>query len=312
MPVVKDTLQENYIFFLRELSRIEHEISGLPRGNISAKKIGGITYYYHQWREGKRVVSVSLGRETPIDLINNIVRRKTLEVQKREVFGNINIIVKVVDKQAVTVNEILRLFSQHKINLLLIGSYCLPAYRNALNMRLPTIKTQDIDFLVPRPYKGKSVDVEAILSEIGFSLRFNPDGSTYFTNGAFKIEFLTLEKGKSADKAISIKELGINAEPLRYLQMLFDDPVSIHTEGLTYYVPNPWIFAFHKMLVIKLRKEQSKKEKDILQIRAILREIKTRQKDFSKSREYLNTLPPRWQGIIKKFIESHIPEFLVD
>lgn len=309
MPVVKNTLQENYIFFLRELSRIEQEISSLPKGSISAKKIGGAAYYYHQWREGKRVVSVSFGRKTPVDLINKIKRRKAIEVQKRETLGNINIIVKAIDAQAVTVNEVLRLFSQYKINALLIGSYCLPAYRDALNLKLPTIKTQDVDFLVPYPYKGKTVDVEAMLSEIGFSRGFNPDGSTYFANGAFKIEFLTPEKGKGVDKAIPIRALGINAEPLRYLQMLFDEPVTIHTEDITYHVPNPWVFAFHKMLIMKSRKKQSKKEKDILQIRAVLREIKTKQKDYDKSREYLNTLPPRWQRTIKKFIESHLIDF---
>src|SRR3990167_1222672 len=125
MSVVKNTLQENYIFFLRELSRIERELTNLPKGNISVKKIGGASYYYHQWREGKKVNTVSLGRKVSVDLINKIKRRKTLETQKKEVFGNINIIVKAIDTQAVTVKEILRLFSQHKINALLIGSYCL-------------------------------------------------------------------------------------------------------------------------------------------------------------------------------------------
>jgi len=55
MSVVKKTLQENYIFFIRELTRIDEEIKKLPRGGISVKKIGKSTYYYHQWREGKRL-----------------------------------------------------------------------------------------------------------------------------------------------------------------------------------------------------------------------------------------------------------------
>ncbi|OGP23917.1 MAG: hypothetical protein A2X87_04225 [Deltaproteobacteria bacterium GWC2_42_51] len=310
MSVVKNTLQENYIFFLRELSRIEHELANLPKGSISVKKIGGISYYYHQWREGKKVNTVSLGRKAPVDLINKIKRRKTLETQKKEVFGNINIIVKAIDTQAVTVKEILRLFSQHKINALLIGSYCLSAYREALSLKLPTIKTQDVDFLIPYPYKGKKVDIESIFSDLGFSLGFNPDGSTYFTNGTFKIEFLTPEKGKGTDKAIPIKELGINAEPLRYLQMLFDEPLNIKRQGLAYSVPNPWVFAFHKILIMKSRRDSSKKEKDILQITAILREIKLRPQERQKSREYLNSLPPRWQKVIKQGIKNYLPEFM--
>lgn len=87
MPVVKNTFEENYLFFLRELSRINRELNNLPKGSISIKKIGGIAYYYHQWREGKKVKSVSIGREAPPDLIRKINRRKTLEAQKRGIPG---------------------------------------------------------------------------------------------------------------------------------------------------------------------------------------------------------------------------------
>lgn len=310
MSVVKNTLQENYIFFLRELSRIEHELVNLPKGSISAKKIGGASYYYHQWREGKKVNTVSLGRKASLALINEIRKRKTLETQKKEVLGNINVIVKAIDAQTVTVNEILRLFSQHKIKTLLIGSYCLSTYRDTLNLKLPTIKTQDVDFLIPYPYKGKKVDMESILSDLGFSLGFNPDGSTYFTNGTFKIEFLTPEMGRGTDRAIPVKELGINAEPLRYLQMLFDEPLNIQRPDLAYSVPNLWVFAFHKILIMKSRKDLSKKEKDILQVTAMLREIKARPHEFRKSCEYLHSLPPRWQRTIKGHIGKYLPDFL--
>ncbi|MDD5434428.1 MAG: hypothetical protein PH343_03265 [Nitrospira sp.] len=84
MSVVKKTLEENYIFFIRELSRIDDEIRNLPRGSISAKKIGKATYYYQQWREGKMVKSVSLGAEIPPALLQAINRRKLLEGQKKE------------------------------------------------------------------------------------------------------------------------------------------------------------------------------------------------------------------------------------
>jgi hypothetical protein len=310
MPVVKNTFEENYLFFLRELSRINHELGHLPKGSLSVKKIGGIDYHYHQWREGKKVKSVSIGREASPDLIRKINRRKTLEAQKKEILDNLKVIVKVVDPQGVTVHEILRLFSQHKINALLIGSYCLPAYKDAFNMKLPTLRTQDVDFLVPQPYKGKKADMESILSDLGFSLGFNPDGSTYFTNGTFRIDFLTPEKGKGTDKAILIKELGIHAEPLRYMQMLFDDPIQVKSKDLKYSVPNPWIFAFHKILIMKSRKAPSKKDKDLLQVASILREIKARPREWGKSRQYLNRLPPRWQKIIKEQVGIYLPDFL--
>lgn len=147
--------------------------------------------------EGKKVKSVLIGRDASAELIRKINSRKTLEAQKREILDNINVITKAIDAQTVTVQEILRLFSQHKINSVLAGSHCLSAYKDALKMKLPTIKTQDVDFLVPRPYKGKKADIESILSDLGFSIDFNPDGSTYFTNGIFKIEFLNQKTAKA-------------------------------------------------------------------------------------------------------------------
>ena len=58
-------MRENYVFFIRELARIGAALAALPKGGISAKKIGGATYYYRQWREGDKIKSVSLGREPP-------------------------------------------------------------------------------------------------------------------------------------------------------------------------------------------------------------------------------------------------------
>ncbi len=49
MGVVKNTLKDNYIFFVRELARLDDEIKVLPPGSIYFKKIGKPTFYYHQW-----------------------------------------------------------------------------------------------------------------------------------------------------------------------------------------------------------------------------------------------------------------------
>ena len=218
MGVVKKTLEENYIFFIRELTRIDDEIKKMPRGSISAKKIGKSTYHYHQWREGNRVKSVSLGIEIPSDLLQGINRRKLLESQRRDVLDNLTTITKAIDPQRVTVDEIIKVFSLNGISVVLIGSYCLPVLKEELGFNLPTIKTQDIDFLINVPYRGRGIDMESLLKPLGFSIGFNPDGSNYFTNGIFKIEFLAAKKGRETDGAIYIKPLRISATSLRYLQ----------------------------------------------------------------------------------------------
>lgn len=309
MPIVKKTLEENYIFFIRELSRIDSQIKDLPVGSISAKKIGNSTYHYHQWREGKKVRSVSLGKEVPPELIDGISRRKTLEVQRKEILDNINVIVKAIDIQRVTVEEILRLFSDHGIRVTLIGSYCIPVYKSQWKMNLPTMRTQDVDFLVQVPYKGKIVDIESLIGDLGFSIGFNADGSTYFTNGVFKVEFLTPEKGRGTNKAVQIKQLKIGAMPLRYLQMLLEEQVSLKMDDYTVSIPKPWVFAFHKILITKNRKDKGKKEKDMLQAVSILREIAKRPDDAKEAQSYLKTLPKPWVKHIKEQLATRLPDF---
>jgi len=311
MSVITKTLQENYIFFIRELVRIDEELKGLPVGNVSLKKIGKSSYYYRQWREGRKVKSVSLGANVPADLLEGINRRRSLEKQRKEVLINLNVIAKAVDTQRVTADEIMKLFFQHGIKTVLIGSYCLPVMKDELGLNLPTIKTQDIDFLVNVPYRGKEVDIETILRAFGFARGFNPDGSSYFTNGVFKVEFLTPEKGKGVDKAVYIKPLQIGATPLRYLQMLLDHPVQIEKESYTLLIPSPWVFAYHKILVSGRRKVKDKKDKDILQAIALLREIARRPDMARKAAVYLQKLPEPWAKRIKSEISNYLPGFVL-
>lgn len=308
MSVIRKTLEENYIFFVRELTRINEEIKKLPAGNMSAKKIGKATYYYHQWREGKKVRSVSLGAGAPSDLIESINKRKLLENQRNEISDNIAVIARAIDIQRITAEEIIKIFSQSGIIMTLVGSYYLPVLKESFGFNLPTIKTQDIDFLVKMPYKGKAVDIESLLKPMGFSIAFNPDGSTYFTNGVFKIEFLTPEKGRGTDKAVPIKLLNIKAMSLRYLQMLFDQQINIKKEGYTYIVPSPWVFAYHKILISEKRKSKDKKEKDILQVNAILREVFKRPDTAKKALSYMETLPPKWKKDIKNYLFKNVPD----
>lgn len=304
MSVVKKNLEDNFIYFIKELHRIEEELKILPRGSISLKKINTKVYYYHQWRDGRKVRSLSLGSNVPPDLIQGIKRRKLLEDQRKEILDDLLTIRKAVDIKRVTADEIMRILFQNGIQAIVVGSFCMQIMKDQMGYHLPTIKTQDIDFLIKTPYRGPSIDVEMLLSEIGFSRGFYPDGSTFFSNGIFKIEFLTVEKGRGTDKAIVIKSLHISATPLRFIQMLFDDPIKIEKDNYSCIIPSPWVFAFHKMLISNRRKEKWKKDKDELQATAVLREISKRPEKIKSMLSYLQTLPKKWVKRIKEKILS--------
>jgi len=304
MNVTKKTLEENYLFFLKELIRINREINELPKGTISAKKIGNSIYYYHQWRDGKKVKTIFLGQIPPEKLSREVQQRKILEKQKKDILENIAVITKAIDIQRVTVDEIIKLFAHHSVEFQLVGSYYLPVIKENFNLNLPTIKTQDIDFLINYPYRGKSIDIGSLLQPLGFAMDFYADGSTYFTNGIFSIKFLTPERGKGTQNSIFIKPLKIRAIPLRYLVMLFDQQIRIERENYSFLVPSPWVFAFHKILISKRRRNKDKQAKDILQARAILREIFNKEDTRKKALDYLETLPAKWRASIKSFLSQ--------
>lgn len=304
MGVVKDTLEENYLFFIKELARIDSEIQALPKGNVSEKKIAGKVYYYHQWRDKGSVRAVSLGIQYPGKLADAIARRKLLEKQRKDVQENIKTIEKAVDGFVVTADEILRVFDKNGVKVTLVGSFCMPAYRDLFKFNLPTIKTQDIDFLVRVPYKGVDADIESLLKPLGFSLHFNTDGSTFFSNGTYKVEFLTPEKGKGKEGPVDVGPLKIKVTPLRFLQMLNGDIEEVDKRDYKYSVPAPYVYAFHKILIAPRRGNEGKARKDLLQAESILREVLKQDELAKRAMEYLHSLPPKWVNPVKDFMKE--------
>lgn len=197
--------------------------------------------------------------------------------------------------------NILKIFA--KANLFdegveLIGSWCFWLYQRKLGVKSFPLRTQDIDFLIPNPYRGeeheKFIDQ---LQGLGFDREFNSDGSIYLWNEELKIEFITPAKGRGEDGAIKIKKLGVNAIPLRYVSMLLDKPISVTEKGVKILVPNPINFCLQKLLIASRRRKTEKALKDLEQAictSAILHRAET-QKTFT-------ALPTRWQRSILKVL----------
>ena len=78
-------------------------------------------------------------------------------------------------KQYEICHEVLRLFHQNGLlsEIILIGSWCLPFYeeyfRPSKVMDEASLKTRDIDFLIPRPSRIiHKVDIPALVKDLGF------------------------------------------------------------------------------------------------------------------------------------------------
>lgn len=196
--------------------------------------------------------------------------------------------------------EVLRRFQAAGLlkELVLIGSWCQHFYRSYFTgMRYtPTIRTRDMDFLVPIPFRIKNkVDVEELLRDKGFVGTFS-GGAGYMKlmHPDMIVEFLVPEKGKGSDKPYPLPQLSMNAQPLRFLDYLLQNTIRIEAEGLKINVPHPAAFALHKLIISARRTKEEKLLKDRKEALAVLTAL-VRKGDEGEIKSMFDGMPSRWR-----------------
>ncbi len=205
--------------------------------------------------------------------------------------------------------EILRRLDKTGIlkDIVLIGSWCMPFYKEYFKKQkyTPSIKTRDIDFLIPGPSKLKTkVDIPELLRDLGFIIGFRGSkGYMKLEHPELVIEFLVPERGKGLDSPYPLPQLGINAQALRFLDFLTQNTISIKTEGVTVSLPHPANFALHKLIIFQRRRNPEKiikdKEAAIKVIKAL---IDKKEENFIQY--VFNSIPQKWKKKIIKGLEE--------
>jgi hypothetical protein len=153
-------------------------------------------------------------------------------------------------------------------DIILIGSWCIPFYKDYFEgVRYPTaIKTRDIDFLVPAPSKTKTkTDIPELLKDLGFIVGFKgSEGYIHLEHSDLIIEFLVPEKGRGLDKPYKLPQFGLNAQSLRFLDLLIQETIKVQIEGIELSLPHPANFAFHKLIISQRRLKEEKAIKDLI------------------------------------------------
>jgi len=215
-------------------------------------------------------------------------------------------------KQYKLIVEVLRRFNNKGIlkNVILIGSWCIPLYKNYFKelKNLSMLRTRDIDLLVPLNSKFKDkIDVAELLKDLGFMQDFFGDaGYIKLIHTDLILEFLVPERGKGSDKPYELAGLGINAQRLRFLDMLTKDTVKGEIEGINIILPHPVSFALHKLLICKRRIGPNKKEKSSKDMNIaiqILNEL-IKNKDIAPIKGIFKSLHKNWQREIIKVLEA--------
>jgi len=165
--------------------------------------------------------------------------------------------------------EVLRRLNKAGVlkDLILVGSWCIPFYKDYFKSikYAASIRTRDVDFMVPGHIKIKTkVDVVELLKDLGFVVSFQGrEGYIRLEHPELAIEFLVPEKGRGSNKPFPLKELGVNAQPLRYLNLLTQKIIHAEVDGINISLPHPVVFAFHKLIISQLRRNEDKSSKDI-------------------------------------------------
>jgi len=184
-------------------------------------------------------------------------------------------------------------------HLILAGSWCQYFYRIlfAGAAEIPLLRTTDIDFLIPNPPGVKQpVDVSKILIELGFDEQLDyKTGLVKYVHPDLEIQFLTPERGRGQDTPYTIKNLHINAEGLRYLNLLQNHNFEMQHDGITIRIPEPEAFALQKILASQERKDPDKKEKDLLSAQAIGEFCLQDKKRRTRIKTLFMSLPQKWQ-----------------
>ena len=108
-----------------------------------------------------------------------------------------------------------------------------------------------------------------------------------------------------------IKKLHIKAIGLRYLNLLAEHPRIIAYGDIKVKVPEPGVFAVHKLIISDRRKKADKKDRDLEAAVGILDWIFGQPDEFKKLKTVLKSLPKKWLENIALISQREYPR-LVD
>jgi hypothetical protein len=215
--------------------------------------------------------------------------------------------------------EVLSRFQKTDVlkEIVVIGSWCIYFYRNYFSDKTysSSIRTRDIDFLVPIPTKlKKKTDIPEMLKDLGFIEDFHRKGLIRLNHPELIIEFLVPERGRGRDTPYPLPELGINAQALRFLDFLIENTMELEFNDLRLKLPHPAAFGLHKLIISTRRIKEDKRIKERQEAIRILRFLIMEGED-SKISNLFESMPRRWRtkviDVLKESEEKSILNILI-
>jgi hypothetical protein len=111
------------------------------------------------------------------------------------------------------------------------------------------------------------------------------------------------EKGKEDDKPYPLPQLGINAQALRYLNILSENTISIDVDGIRIMLPHPAAYTLHKFIIFKRRRDRNKHDRDLEGAIRVYHEL-IKNNGLTAIKQTFNSLHKKWQATILKNLEA--------
>lgn len=119
-----------------------------------------------------------------------------------------------------------------------------------------------------------------------------------------KVEFLTDPGAKPDEVARHFEELGVTAQELHFMSLPLTYNYPLTYEHLIINIPEPEVFALHKLIVCQRRINKEKAEKDLLTAQGMFQFIQTDPKRIERLHQILGEQSKGWQKTIKKALEK--------
>jgi hypothetical protein len=272
---LEQALEENIRYYRMQEEETLAALSGLPRGSIKVKRSKGRTYHYLQYRDGGRVVQRYMGTSYPAELAAQIERRRRLRAQLADIRRALRLLGRKKDEDLLgPVRDLVVILAGEGLwedGAEIVGSWCFKIYQHHLGVRSYPVMTDDIDILVPMPWKGRALDVAERLRMMGFTEHFNPDGSTSYVRPGLRVDFLSPTRRMRGSRSTS---MGVQPQELAFMDMLLESPRSIKLmAGVRVLVPSPASFAIHKLIIAGRRTVAAKRLKDLVQALSVVRAL---------------------------------------
>lgn len=198
--------------------------------------------------------------------------------------------------------------------IVLIGSWVLPIYRTYFDddPEIPILRTSDVDFLLEMPPNMQvTFNIPLALSELGFEPEWASQGDfCKYVHPDLEIEFLIPDLGRGRKNAVTITNLGVTAQPLRFLSLAYDHSMGVLYHGYNVRVPEPEVFVLLKLLILPRRNDEAKRIKDASTARALGEFLLKRNDRKQHMQRLFRELPKGWQKRIRSVSKEHFPSFL--